>query len=382
VSKKRIISAIDIGDTKISTFIAEVGDDGQMRVAGVGIVPSKGMHKGTIANADAVKEAVRASVKIAEQSSGYKCATAYWGINGHFISGKNDRGVVAITHSDHLVRSDDIRRVLQVAQVAKIGNDQKILHVVPRHYLVDNSEAVGNPVGMHTFKLDAEIHVITAPAVSVQELIKCAHGVQVDVEDFVFSGLASSEAVLTEDDKQTGTIVADIGGGITDITVFKDGSILHTAVIPAGGNQVTEDITAVLNVPFEVAEELKKKYGVIPPPAEEKEGSDIIAVNGHNISRRILYDVIRARVEELLRLVVIDLPRDESGALVPGGLVLTGGGANLPGIEVLGQQVLKMPVRVSAPLDVYRAGDQVNDPAYSTAIGLLLWNIKPKSHTL
>jgi cell division protein FtsA len=380
MGKRRTISAIDVGTTKVCTLIGEVGDNGQMRVAGVGVVPSKGMHKGMVVNIDEARETIRASVKKAEQSSGYKVESAYIGVTGRHISGVNNKGVVAVTRNDRLVRPDDLRRVLQNAQSLKMGSEQKILHVIPRHYAVDGQEGVQTPVGMHGFKLDVETHVITTGAASVQNLVKCIRGVGVDVEDLVFEALASSEACLTEDDKNVGTILADIGGGTTDISVFKDGSIWHTAVIPVAGYQMTRDIAIGLGLPFEVAEEMKKKYGTALPVYEGKADNDSIAQNGHNISYQGLSDIIRARMEELLKLIVLELPGGEQDALVPGGLVLTGGSSNLAGIDALGREVLKMPVRVGAPLSVYGISDQLKDPAYATAVGLLLWGIKPKSN--
>ena len=380
MAKRRTISAIDVGTTKVCTLIAEVGDNGQMRIAGVGNVPSKGMHKGMVVNINEAKETIRESVKKAEQSSGYKVESAYIGVTGRSVTGQNNKGVVAVTRNDRLVRPDDLRRVLQNAQSMKMGADQKILHMIPRHYGLDGQDGVQNPIGMHGFKLDAETHVITTGVASVQNLVKCVRGVGVDVEDLVFEALASSEACLTEDDKMAGTILADIGGGTTDISVFKDGTIWHTAVVPVAGYQMTRDIAIGLGLPFEVAEEMKKKYGTAIPVYEGKAENDSIAQNGHNISYQGLCDIIRARMEEILRLIVLELPQGEQEALVPGGLVLTGGSSNLAGIDALGREVLKMPVRVGAPLNVYGISDQLTDPAYATAVGLLLWGLKPKSN--
>ena len=380
MGKRRTISAIDVGTTKVCTLIAEVGDNGQMRIAGVGTVPSKGIHKGMVVNINEAKETIRDSVKRAEQSSGYRVESAYIGVTGRHIHGQNNSGVVAVTRNDRLVRPDDLRRVLQNAQSVKMGSEQKILHVIPRHYAVDGQEGVQTPVGMHGFKLDVETHVITTGAASVQNLVKCIRGVGVDVEGLVFEALASSEAVLTEDDKNVGTILADIGGGTTDISVFKDGSIWQTAVIPVAGYQMTRDISIGLGLPFEVAEEMKKKYGTALPVYEGKADSDSIAQNGHNISYHGLCDIIHARMEELLKLIIIELPSGEQNALVPGGLVLTGGSSNLAGIDALGREVLKMPVRVGVPLNVYGISDQLKDPAYATAVGLLLWGMKPESN--
>ena len=381
MGKRKTISAIDVGTTKICTLIAEVDDAGRMRVAGVGVVPSKGMHKGMVVNINEAKETIRESIKKAEQSSGYRIDSAYIGVTGRNVSGQNNRGVIAVTRNDRLVRPDDLRRVLQNAQSVKMPSDQKLLHIIPRSYAVDGQDGVQNPVGMHGFKLDAETHVITAGVSSVQNLVKCIRGVGVDVEDLVFEALASSEAVLTEDDKQAGVILADIGGGTTDISVFKEGSIWHTAVVPVAGYQMTRDIAIGLGLPFDVAEEMKKKYGTALPVYEGKaDGNDSIAQNGHNISYQGLCDIIRARMEEILRLIVLELPRGEQDTLVPGGLVLTGGSANLAGIDALGRDTLRMPVRVGAPLKIYGISDQLTDPTYSTAVGLLLWGAKPKSN--
>jgi len=379
--KWKTVSAIDVGTTKVCTLIAEVGDGGQMRIAGVGLVPSKGLHKGMVVNINEAKECIRQSVKKAEQSSGYRVDSAYVGVTGRHISGRNNRGVVAVTRNDRLVRPDDLRRVLQNAQSLKVTSDEKLLHLIPRSYTVDGQEGVQNPVGMHGFKLDVETHVITAAVSSVQNLVKCIRGVGVDVEDLVFEALASSEAVLTADEKQVGVILADIGGGTTDIAVFKDGSIWHTAIIPVAGYQLTRDIAVGLGLPFEVAEEMKKKYGTVMPVYDTKADNDAISTgqNGHRISYSGLCDIVRARIEELLRLIVLELPRGEQDLLVPGGLVLTGGTSNLPAIDSLGREMLHMPVRVGAPLQIHGLGDNLTDPAFSTAVGLLLWGAKPKN---
>jgi cell division protein FtsA len=239
-----------------------------------------------VVNINEAKECIRQSVKKAEQSSGYRVDSAYVGVTGRHISGRNNRGVVAVTRNDRLVRPDDLRRVLQNAQSLKVTSDEKLLHLIPRSYTVDGQEGVQNPVGMHGFKLDVETHVITAAVSSVQNLVKCIRGVGVDVEDLVFEALASSEAVLTQDEKQVGVILADIGGGTTDISVFKDSSIWHTAIIPVAGYQLTRDIAVGLGLPFEVAEEMKKKYGTAMPVYDTKADNDAISTgqNGHRIS--------------------------------------------------------------------------------------------------
>jgi len=379
MSKWNTISAIDVGTTKVCTIVAEVNEGGLMRVAGVGLTPSSGLHKGLVVNISDAKDSIRESVKKAEQASGYQIESAYVGVTGRHISARNNRGVVAITRNDRLVRSDDLKRVLQCAQSVKVPSDEKLLHLIPRGYAVDGQEGVKNPVGMYGFRLDVETHVITAAVASVQNLVKCIRGVGVDIEDLVFEPLASSEAVLSADEKHAGIILADIGGGTTDISVFKDGSIWHSAIIPVAGYQLTRDIAIGLGLPFEVAEEMKRKYGSVMPVYESRTETDSLSQNGHNISYQSLCDIIRARVEELIRLIVLELPRSEFETLVPAGLVLTGGSSNLSGIDALGREILGIPVRVGGPIGIYGISDVLHNPAYATSVGLLLWGLKPKS---
>ena len=379
MSKWNTLSAIDVGTTKVCTIVAEVNDGGLMRIAGVGLTPSKGLHKGLVVNISDAKDSIRESVRKAEQASGYKVESAYVGVTGRHISARNNRGVVAITRNDRLVRPDDLRRVLQTAQSVKIPSEEKLLHLIPRSYAVDGQEGVKNPVGMHGFRLDVETHVVTAAAASVQNLVKCIRGIGVDIEDLVFEPLASSEAVLSEDEKQVGIILADIGGGTTDISVFKDGSIWHSAILPVAGYQLTRDIAIGLGLPFDVAEEMKKMYGSVMSVSESKLETDSISENGHSISYQALCDILKARVEEIIRLILLELPRSEYEALVPAGLVLTGGSSNLSGIDALGRDILRLPVRVGSPIDIYGITDSLHDPAYATSVGLLLWGMKPKS---
>ncbi len=377
MSKSTTLASIDVGTTKVCTAIAEVNEAGAIRVVGVGINPSKGLHKGLVVNISDARESIRESVRKAEQVSGYKVESAYVGVTGRHISSLNNRGVVAITRNDRLVRPDDLRRVLQCAQNGRIPSDRKLLHVIPRGYAVDGQIGVKNPVGMHGFRLDVETHVITGAVASVQNLTKCIRGVGVDIEDLILEPLASGEAVLTQDEKQAGVMLADIGGGTTDIAIFKDGSIWHTAVLPVAGYQLTRDIAIGLGLPFDVAEEMKKRYGSVMSVYEGKrETKSTIGENGHGVSYQNLCDILRARVDEMIRLVLFELPRSGYEALVPAGLVLTGGSSNLPGIDALGREIMRLPVRVGAPTNISGITDALRDPAYATSVGLLLWGVK------
>ena len=375
--KSRSITAIDVGTTKVCTIIADINEVGTPRVVGVGISPSVGLHKGLVVNINEARESIRESVRKAEQASNYKVESAYVGVTGRHVSSLNSRGVVAITRNDRVVRTDDLKRVLASAQSIKVPSDRKLLHVIPRSYAVDGQAGVKNPIGMHGFRLDVETHVITAAVTSIQNLVKCIRSIGIDIEDLVLEPLASSEAILTPDEKEVGVVLADIGGGTTDIAVFKDGSIWHTSILPVAGYQLTRDISIGLGLPFDVAEEMKKRYGSVMPVYEGRtEDTTAISQDGHGVSYQDLCDIIRARVEEILKLILLELPNSEYETLVPAGLVLTGGSSNLAGMATLGRDILRLPVRVGAPANMEGIADVLCDPAYATGVGLLMWGAK------
>jgi len=377
MKKRNVVASIDVGTTKICTILADVSDGDSPRVVGVGISPSRGLHKGLVVNINEARESIRDSVRKAEQASNYKVESAYVGVTGRHVSSMNNRGVVAITRNDRVVRPDDLKRVLSTAQSVKTASDRRLLHVIPRSYAVDGQPGVNNPVGMHGFRLDVETHVITAAVTSIQNLVKCIRSIGIDVEDLILEPLASSEAVLTADEKQVGVILADIGGGTTDVAVFRDGSIWHTSILPVAGYQLTRDIAIGLGLPFDIAEEMKKKYGSVMPVYEGKtDTSPAISQDGHGVSYQDLCDIVRARVEEVLKLILLEMPSSEYETLVPAGLVLTGGSSNLSGIAALGRDILRLPVRVGTPTDIYGISEVLRDPAYATSVGLLLWGTK------
>lgn len=377
MKKRATLASIDVGTTKVCTIIAEVNGAGGLRIVGVGITPSNGLHKGLVVNISEARESIRESVRRAEQACGYKVESAYVGVTGRHVTSMNNRGVVAITHNDRLVRRDDLKRVLSCAQNIKVPSDRKLLHIIPRGYAIDGQVGIKNPVGMHGFRLDVETHIITAAVTSVQNLVKCIRSIGLDIEDLILEPLASSEAVLTADEKQVGVILADIGGGTTDIAIFKDGSIWHTSILPVAGYQLTRDIAIGLGLPFDVAEEMKKRYGSVMPVYEGKADTvSAISADGHGVSYQDLCDIIRARVEEIMRLILLEMPRSDYEELVPAGLVLTGGSSNLAGTEALGREILRLPVRVGVPTAISGISDVLRDPAYATSVGLLLWGLK------
>jgi cell division protein FtsA len=378
---KKLITGIDVGTTKICTIVATLDSGGALQVLGVGQVPSHGLHKGMVVNVEEARDSVAESVRRAEQASGIKIESAYVGLTGRHINATNTHGVVAIPRTDRLVRQEDLSRVLNAAKNGpSIPDDRKILHQIPRGYALDTQEKIKNPVGMHGFRLDVETHIITASTASVQNLVKCIKSVGVEIDDLVLEPLASGEAVLTPEEKEIGVIMADIGGGTTDIAVFKDGSIYHTSIIPVAGYQFTSDLSIGLGLPFEIAEAMKKKYGNVYPETQSKdEGSTLTVEEGHSVSYKDLCNILRDRMEELLRLILLEMPDTSYASLAPAGLVMTGGGSKMNGLEALARTAIRIPTRIGEPMGVYGITDVLHDPANATGVGLLLWAIKSSS---
>lgn len=374
---RKVITAIDVGTTKICTIVGTLDSGGGIQVLGVGLVPSKGLHKGMVVNVDEAKVSIAESIRRAEQASGVRVESAYIGVTGRHIHSTNTHGVVAIPRNDRLVRADDLKRVLDSAQGVNIPDDRKILHAIPRHYNLDSQERVKNPVGMHGFRLDVETHIVTAAIASVQNLVKCIRSVGVEIADLILEPLASGESVLTAEEKELGVILADIGGGTTDIAVFKDGSIYHTAIIPVAGYQFTSDLSIGLGLPFDIAEAMKKKYGNVAPELMAKNDDSTLNIeNGHSVSYRDLCGILKDRMEELLRLTLLEMPDSNYNALAPAGLVITGGGAKMAGLQALSKSVIRIPTRIGQPMGVYGITDILHDPCNSTGVGLLLWGIR------
>jgi len=377
--KQNTFAAIDVGTSKICTFIANTGEGDALRIIGVGMVPGIGMQRGVVTDIDAIKKAIKESIAESERASGLRVESAYVGVTGKHIQSLNNRGVVAISRTDQKVASSDLKRVLESARNVAMPSDRSLLHVIPKTFSLDGQIGVKEPVGMHGFKLDVETHIVTAATASVQNLIKSVRGAGVEIEDLILSSLASSEAVLTPEEKEDGIIIADIGAGTTDVAIFRNGNVWHTTVIPVGGNQITRDISIGLGVSIEVAEQMKKKYGKIITSNGAGDGSQDEKDNGHSVANKDLCEIIRARLEELLRLVIIELPQSDCNVVVPAGLVLTGGTANLPGIDKLGQELFRIPVRIGVPSNMYGLTDNLYNPMYSTSIGLMLWGAMHKS---
>jgi len=380
--KESVFAAIDVGTTKVCTILSNIDEDGGVRVLGVGTVPAKGLRKGIVVNIEEARGSIRESVKQAEHISGLKLSSAYVGISGKHVASLNNCSAVAVSRDDKVVSVADMERVLQSAYSIDIPEDRSLLHIIPRSYALDGNVGVKNPVGMHGFRLDVETHIITAAASAVQNVVKCIRSLGIWVEELVLEPLASAEAVLASDEMQVGIVLVDIGGGTTDIAIFKEGGIWHSSVLPVGGYQLTNDIAIGLGVPFDLAEHIKCRHGSLIADSGEEENPRMLSENGHAFGYHDLVDIIRSRVDEVLRLVLVNMPRSDYPRLVPAGLVLTGGTANLPGIAPMAQELFRIPVRVGLPRGMYGLSDRLFDPAYATSIGILVWGAKHEQESL
>ena len=375
------IVGIDVGTTKVCTLIGEQNEEsGRLRIIGVGVSSSRGLRKGVIVNVEDAAAAIRQSKERAEKSSGYVIEGAFVSVAGDHIQSVNSKGVVAISRGGRGIGAEDVQRALDSARAIAIPQNREVIHVIPRGFTLDGIDGVRDPVGMQGFRLEVEAHIVTAAVSSIHNLINCVEAAGVQVNDLVLEPLASGEAVLSDDEKQAGVIMADIGGGTTDIAIFIDGSIWHSQVLPLGGWQFTNDLTVGLRAPFPVAEAIKVQHGsTLPDMIAEDEMIDVASFgdNGHKpIPRRELASILHARSEEMFGLITKEVKRSGYDGLLPAGLVLTGGVAELPGLRELGRAITDGPVRVGRPHDLEGLTDTVRHPAYATGVGLLLWGLR------
>jgi cell division protein FtsA len=370
-------AAIDIGTTKVATVVGEVTHEEDVRILGVGIAPSAGLSRGMVENIRDATESIKTSVEKAERSSGTRILSAHVGVAGAHIACLNNRGIVAIPDRSRPILPDDVARVLDGARVVSIPTNREIIHVIPRYYVVDGQDNVSDPVGMYGARLDVETHIITGIDAAIQNLTKCVENVGVQVDGLVLEPLASAEAVLDEEEKQQGVVLADIGGGTTNIALFVDGSVFHTAVLPVGSNHITRDIVVGLRAPYQAAEDAKKKWGHAIPSmvdAHEEVTLDAFGAEGSKTElRRRLCEIVQARCEEILEMVVAEVKRAVHDDIISAGVVLAGGGSNLAGIDLLAEQVTGWPARVGRPRNLHGLTDLLSDPAYATGVGMLQW---------
>jgi len=377
---EKTIVGIDVGTTKVCTLIGEVDEADNLCIVGVGVAPSHGLSKGVVVNVDEASKSIAESIEQAERVSGYTIESCYVGLAGKHISSLNSRGVVAVGRGERRITVEDTERALEAAQAIAVPHNREVVHVIPRCYTLDGQEGVRDPVGMLGFRLEVEAHIVTGAVASIRNLVQCIENADVEVNDLILQPLASGEAVLTPEERQTGVVLADAGGGTTDVAVFIEGSIWHSVVLPVGGNNLTSDLSVGLRTPFDVAEVLKIKHGhVLPEMVDPEERIDVAAFGEdtlQSVSRRQMAHILEARAEEMFAMVMNEIKRSGYEGLLPAGLVLTGGTAALRGFKELGREMLQLPVRVGTVRNISGLVDAVSSPVYATAVGLLLWGMR------
>ncbi len=384
MSKKgdeNLIVGLDIGTSKVLAIVGEVSPTGEVEIIGVGHHPSRGMKKGVVVNIESTVQSIQRAIEEAELMAGCQIHSVFAGIAGSHINSFNSHGIVAI--KDKEVGFGDVDRVIEAARALAIPADQKVIHILPQEFIIDKQEGVREPVGMCGVRLEAKVHIVTGAVSAAQNIIKCVRRCGLEVDDIILEQLASSTSVLTEDEKELGVCLVDIGGGTTDISVFTEGAIRHTAVIPIAGDQVTNDIAVALRTPTQHAEEIKKKYGcALTQLAKSDETIEVPSVGDRpprKLARQTLAEVIEPRIEELYGLVLADLRRSGFEDVIGSGIVLTGGSAKMEGMIDLAEEVFHMPVRLGIPQYVGGLSGVVHNPIYATGVGLVLFGAKSRN---
>lgn len=373
------IAALDIGTTKTCALIGEMTDAGTWRIIGAGVAPSRGLRKGVITDVKEATQAIVEAVDQAERVAGITIDAAYVGIGGAHIQSTNSRGVAAI-HTGRGVTQDDIDRAMEAAEAIAVPQNREIVHAISRGYLLDGQDGVKDPLGMIGFRLEVEAHIVTGAAASIQNVEKAVEGAGLKIARLVLEPIAAGDAVLTSAEKEMGVVLVDIGGGTTDIAIFIDGSVWHTIILPTGGLHITNDLAVGLRTPFEAAEEMKIKYGHADPnQIPEAEYIDVNAFGEEGrrtVARRDIAEIISARVEEICQLILTEVKRSGYDNLLPAGVVLCGGTAELSGMKPFAREALQMPVRVGTPRSIEGFTDRVSTAAFATSVGLLHWGWK------
>jgi len=383
MSKKgdeNLVVGLDIGTSKVLAIVGEVTAAGEVEIIGVGHHPSRGMKKGVVVNIESTVQSIQRAIEEAELMAGCQIQSVFAGIAGSHIRSINSHGTVAI--KDKEVGPSDVDRVIESARALAIPADQKVLHVLPQEFIIDGQEGIREPIGMSGVRLEAKVHIVTGAVSAAQNIIKCVRRCGLEVDDIILEQLASSMAVLTDDEKELGVCMVDIGGGTTDISVFTEGAIRHTAVIPIAGDQVTNDIAVALRTPTQHAEEIKKKYGcALTQLATSEESIEVPSVGDRpprKLARQTLAEVIEPRIEELYGLILAELRRSGFEDVIGSGVVLTGGSSKMEGMIDLAEEVFHMPVRLGIPQGVGGLSGVVHNPIYATGVGLVQYGAKSR----
>ena len=376
--KENIIVGLDVGTTKICAVVGEVVEGNKIDIIGIGTSPSKGLRKGVVTNIESTVESIKKAVEEAELMAGVEINSVYAGIAGGHIKSFNSRGVIAIKNKE--VTHADINRVIDAARAVAIPLDREVLHVIPQEFIIDEQDGIKEPLGMSGVRLEAEVHIVTGAVTSAQNIIKSVNRAGLHVIDIILQPLASSEAVLTSDEKELGVAVVDIGGGTTDIATFVNGSLWHTAVLGIGGNHLTNDVAVGLRTPASEAEKIKVKYGcALTSMVKEDETIEVPSVGGRPprvVSRQVLSEIIEPRAEEIFSLVQRELKKTGYEELVASGAVITGGAAIMEGMTEVAERIMDMPVRRGMPSNIGGLVDVVSNPMFATGVGLILYAVK------
>jgi len=384
--KERYIVGIDIGTTKVTAIVSEVTEEGRLEIIGIGSTGSKGLRKGMVINLEQTVESIKRVVEEAELMAGVEIESAYVGLAGGHIKGFNSRAVVAITSKTREIGREDVYRSIEAAKAIPLPSDREIVHVLPQEFVVDGHDGIFDPTGMTGSRLEANVHIITASTTAIQNIVTCVNRAGMEVIETVLEQLAAAEACLTDDERELGVALLDIGGGTTDIAIFDKGTIWHTSVLPTGGDHFTNDVAVGLRTPILEAEKIKKKYGcALATMVSEEDTIEVPSVGGRKpriLGRQILADILQPRAEEICHLVFQEIRRAGYERVLNSGVVITGGSASLEGLPEVAERVFDMPIRRGVPTGIGGLVDVVASPSYATGVGLVLYGLRSRSNRL
>ena len=384
--KERYIVGIDIGTAKVTAIVSEVTEEGRLEIIGIGSTESKGLRKGMVINLEQTVESIKRVVEEAELMAGVEIESAYVGLAGGHIKGFNSRAVVAITSKTREIGREDVFRAIDAAKAIPLPSDREIVHVLPQEFVVDGHDGIFDPTGMTGSRLEANVHIITASTTAIQNIVTCVNRAGMEVIETVLEQLAAAEACLTDDERELGVALLDIGGGTTDIAIFDKGTIWHTSVLPTGGDHFTNDVAVGLRTPILEAEKIKKKYGcALATMVSEEDTIEVPSVGGRKpriLGRQILADILQPRAEEICHLVFQEIRRAGYERTLNSGVVITGGSASLEGLPEVAERVFDMPIRRGVPTGIGGLVDVVASPSYATGVGLVLYGLRSRSNRL
>lgn len=381
MSKLRIVASLDIGSSKIRVIVATIEEKGGIpNIIGVGVAPSTGLRKGLVIDVEETISSISSALEDAERMAGEPVNHVFLGLSGNHIESMDSKGVIAVSHAGNEIGEDDVDRVLEAAQAISIPSNRRILRIIPKSFTVDDQRGIKYPVGMTGIRLEVEAHIVTGLVPAVKNVEKCVHQAGVDIDDIIPNSLAAAEAVLTKRQKELGVVVVDIGSGGTSVAVFEEGTTLHTSIIPVGGENVTNDIAIGLRTSVDTAEKIKIEYGTcIPDDVNERESidlSNLSKIDTQTVSKKDMAEIIEARYHEIFVLVKDELAKIHRDGMLPAGVILTGAGVKIPGVLDLARDTLNLPVQIGFPQHFDGVVDKIDDPAYATAIGLVLWGAR------